>query len=96
MQTISVPKRTKFVEFQLDLDNDGRNEVAFELRFVERIHEENWGVVVILPNREIVGKLNTKPSEPWIIVDIELEGKKVSVEVIQDPEDDYKLITLRW
>lgn len=95
-QTISVPKDCKFVEFQLDLNGDGQNDVVVELQFIERTHLRRWGVVVILPNQKITGKLNTKPNEPWVVMEIELEGKKVKVDVIRDPEDDYTLITLHW
>lgn len=87
-QTISVPKDTKFVEFQLDLNGDDKNDVLIELQFIERTHLGRWGFVVILPNGKITGKLNAKPNEPWTIVEIELESKKIDIDVIREPEDD--------
>ena len=41
-QTISVPKVTKFVEFQLDLNGDDKNDVIIELQFIERTHLGRW------------------------------------------------------
>ena len=95
-QTKSVPKGAKFVEFQLDLNGDDKNEVIVELQFIERTHDGRWGIVVILPNRRIIGKMNTKPTDMWVIVEFELEGKNIGIDVTRDPEDDYKLITLHW
>ena len=95
-QTISVPKDTRFVEFQLDLNGDDKNDVIIELQFIERTHDGRWGVVVILPKRRIISGVNTKPTDLWVIVEFELEGKNFDVGVTRDPEDDYKLITLHW
>lgn len=95
-QTISVPKDCKFVEFQLDLNGDDKNDVIVELQFIERTHDGRWGVVVILPKRRIIGGVNTKPTDMWVIVEFELEGKNFDIGVTRDPADDYKLITLHW
>lgn len=95
-QTISVPKDTKFVEFQLDLNGDDKNDAIIELQFIERTHLGRWGFVVILPNGKITGKLNAKPNEPWTIVEIELESKKIDIDVIREPEDDSMMIITHW
>lgn len=95
MQTISVPKETKFVEFQLDLDDDGKNDVWVELQFIECTHDNRWGIVAILPGGQIIGKTNTKPDEPWITFNFRLKDKIFTFEVISDPEDAYKMIILR-
>ena len=36
-QTISVPKDTKFVEFQLDLNGDDKNDVIIELQLLNAL-----------------------------------------------------------
>ena len=95
MQTISVPKETRFVEFQLDLDNDGKNDVLIELQFIERARDGRWGFVVILPDRTITGKLNDKDTDPFIIMEIELKGVTISIDVIREPKDDYMMILLQ-
>lgn len=95
MQTISVPKECEFVELQLDLNNDCKNNFWVELRFIKRDRSGRWGVVAILPDRTIVGKMNTRPGEPWVIMDVKLNEKvEVNIEVIDDPEDDFMMIMI--
>ena len=95
-QVLSVPKDCKFVELQLDLNGDGKNDVIVELQFIERSHLGRWGFVVILPNGKVMGKLKPKSNEPWVIVEIELEGKKIDIDVIRETADDSMMIIAHW
>ena len=40
--------------------------------------------------------LYSKPNEPWTIVEIELESKKIDIDVIREPEDDSMMIITHW
>lgn len=97
MQTISVPKTVGFVEFQLENRENVTNGDWIEVRFIDKVHgkDDCWGIAVVLPNRTIIGKLNTKPEEPWVIMEFMVKSRKFVLGVVRDPEDDYMLITLR-